>query len=257
MASLCYIVQQAGTPNDSATPRGVDNGIQIDEAWMHTYITRLAVTRDCSDAWPYNDGVIFKILQPIHCGATCITNSQGFPVIYGVIQRILGSVLTAAGRPKVYILQWLPDPVAIEKILDAYKWPNLAVVRGLSQGFEDHAITTTTITAVNDYLVEIGCKEEYFTLVLGTIWFENPDAQQLAPTAAALALRAGKRRNKAKVSQLQGARLPELILRVVFTGTAEDCPHGVDDVVFQEFRMNSTTLNQNWVPSPCTTVAFA
>jgi hypothetical protein len=123
MANLRYILRQAGTPSDFATPLELDNGILLDEPWMQTHFTKLAVTRDCSNNWPFNDGLIFKTLHPVQCGATCVLNNQGFPIIYGVIQRILGSVMTVAGRPKVYILQWLPDPVAVEKILDAYKWP--------------------------------------------------------------------------------------------------------------------------------------
>jgi hypothetical protein len=146
MAQLQHIVQQAGTPADHASPSVIDNGIQIDEPWMQTYNTQLVITRDCSEDWPYNDGIVFKTLQPFVCGAACILNAQGFPAIFGLTQRILGSVMGTSGRPKVYILQWLPHPVAIEKILDPYRWPNLAVVRGLSQGYEDHAITTTTIT---------------------------------------------------------------------------------------------------------------
>jgi hypothetical protein len=248
MANLRYILRQAGTPSDFAAPLELNNGILLDEPWMQTHSTKLAVTRDCSDNWPFNDGLIFKTLHPVQCGATCVLNNQGFPIIYGVIQRILGSVMTAAGRPKVYILQWLPNPVAAEKILDAYKWPNLAVVRGLSQGFDDHAITATTLTAVHDYLIEIGCKQEYFMLVLGTIWFTNPDAKPAAPTAAALARQEGQGRGKARARRIQGTRLPELIIRVVFTGTAEDCTRGSDDVVYKEIRRQFHDLEINVGP---------
>jgi hypothetical protein len=203
---------------------------------MQTYNTQLVITRDCSEDWPYNDGIVFKTLQPIVCGAACILNAQGFPAIFGLTQRILGSVMGTSGRPKVYILQWLPHPVAIEKILDPYRWPNLAVVRGLSQGYEDHAITTTTITAVHDYLVEIGLDTQLFTLVLGSFWFDDPAARKPAPTATALALLESKPRSKAKALQLKGNRVPELVLRIIFIGTADDCPCGSDDSFFKAAR---------------------
>ena len=248
MANLRYIVQQAGTPADHASPSAVDNGIQIDEAWMQTYNSQLAVTRDCSEDWPYNDGIVFKTMQPIVCGATCILNNQGFPAIFGMTQRILGSVLGTSGRPKAYILQWLPHPVAVEKILDPYKWPNLAVVRGLSQGFEDHAITSTTILAVQAYLVKIECPPQYFTLVLGSYWFDDPSARKTAPTAAALARLESNPRSKAKALQLQGNRVPELVLRIVFTDTAEDCPCGSDDELFKALRHMFHKIDVNTGP---------
>ena len=182
IANIRYVLQQAGTPSDDANRLAPVNGIELDEDWMQAYHKRLVLTRGCVTEWPRHDGIIFKTRKLIVCGASCILDSQSVPVIFGTVQRILGSEMNAAGNPKVHILQWLPNPIAIEKILNDYKWPNLAVVRGLSQGYDDHAITATTIWAVRDYLLRIGCRQEHFALILGTIWFDDPDARKTAPT---------------------------------------------------------------------------
>jgi hypothetical protein len=246
--NLRHVLQQAGVPSDFCTPWGVDNGITIDEEWLQRYNTQLAITRDCHSAWPPNDGLIVKILKPIVCGATCITDDQGVPVIFGQTQRILGLDVSSGGHPKAFLLQWLPNPVAIEKILNAYKWPNLAVVRGVSQGFEDHAITTTALYAVQDYLKQIGCSEEHFLILYGTVWYEDPGAQKAAPTAAALTAAEGHSRKLANLRQRHGTRVPELVLRVVFLSTDPGCARGCDDAVYKDIRRQFHDLDVNQGP---------
>ena len=77
LANLTYIVKQAGIPSDNAQYKSVDNGIILDVEWMQRYNSKLAMTRDCYSDWPYNDGVVFKIVNSIVCGATCITDDLG------------------------------------------------------------------------------------------------------------------------------------------------------------------------------------
>ena len=248
--NITYIVKQAGIPSDNPQYKSVDNGIILDVEWMQRHNTQLAITRDCHSDWPYNDGVAFKIVNSIVCGATCITDDTGVPVIYGETQRILGLSMSTGGHPKAVILQWLPNPVAVEKILDAIRWPNLAVVRGISQGFEDHAISTTALYAVQDYLKQIGCSNEHFMILYGTLWYEDPEALKNAPTAAAMTAAEGNQRKQAKLQQRQGTRVPELVLRIVFTSTAADCARGCDDELFQEIRRQFHDLASNLGPVP-------
>ena len=89
---------------------------------------------------------------------------------------------------------------------------------------------------MHDYCVKIGFDTQLFILVLGSFWIDDPAARKPAPTATALSLLESKPRSKAKALQLQGNRVPELILRIVFIGSAEDCPCGSDDLMFQAAR---------------------
>ena len=242
LADIQYILEQAGIPSEAVKPQGIANGIELDGQWMQLHNTRLALKRDCTQIWPPSDGVVFRIKAPIHCGATCILDSQGAPAIFGETQRILGSECTKAGHPKACILQWLPNPIAVEKLLDQRRWANLAVVRGLSQGFEDSAITTMGLYAVRDYLGKIGMHADNFALIYGSIWFTDNDAQPVKPTAAAkVALDAKPHRNPR-----QGTRIPELILRIVYTNTSDDCADCSQDAGYidlrQQFHAMDTSL---------------
>jgi hypothetical protein len=125
LALIKYVIQQAGVPSEHESTQGIDNGIQLDEEWMLLHNKDLALRRDCTQVWPPSDGVVFKIRDSILCGATCILDDQGAPVIFGETQRILSSELAKSGRYKAVLLQWLPNPVDVMKILNQDRWANL------------------------------------------------------------------------------------------------------------------------------------
>ena len=239
VARLKYILQQAGIPSEHESIQGIDNGIQLDEDWMQEYNNKLALRRDCTQAWPPSDGIIFKIQSPILCGATCILDDQGAPVIFGETQRILSSELSKSGRYKAVLLQWLPNPVDVMKILDQDRWANLGVVRGLSQGFEDSAVTTMGLYAIQDYLTQIGLDPTSFTLVYRSRWFTDHNALRPRPTEAAQAkldIKPSSKRTQ------DAARIPELLLCIVFTNTAADCPDGSNDAEFVDLQQQFFNL---------------
>ena len=200
---------------------------------MQEHNNKLALRRDCTQAWPPSDGIVFKIQQSILCGATCILDDQGAPVIFGETQRILHSdVSKKTGRYKAVILQWLPNPIDVRKLLDQDRWATLGVVRGLSQGFEDSAVTTMGLYAVHDYLCTIDLDPSCFLLVYRSLWFTDRNAQRpRAPVEAKANLGV-----KPSSRKQEGVRIPELLLCIVFLGTADDCPDGSMDETYMDLR---------------------
>jgi hypothetical protein len=241
LALIKYVIQQAGVPSEHESTQGIDNGIQLDEEWMLLHNKDLALRRDCTQVWPPSDGVVFKIRDSILCGATCILDDQGAPVIFGESQRILSSELAKSGRYKAVLLQWLPNPVDVMKILDQDRWANLGVVRGLSQGFEDSAVTTMGLYAIQAYLYEIGLDPNCFSLVYRSRWFTDHNAQRSRPTAEALAKLDSK---PSKRRFVDAPRTPELLLCIVYTNTAADCLDGTKDEDYIALRKEFHKLDE-------------
>ena len=165
--------------------------------------------------------VLFKFTDPVLCGAVYVPPDSTDPhnqVVFPEVQRLISSP-NRHGKSPNQLLQLLPDPTDISKILNPQRYPDVAIICGIPQTALEQSTTANCLHAIQQYFAEAGIPVGTFTLVLGiAYWDPPPDSANTSKRTA------------------HTPKIPELVVHVVYNDTPTACQNGLQDLDFLDLQ---------------------